>query len=286
MKLSTNTSKILLVFHFSSEAAVKPTAPGMPPPPPKGPPPKDLYAPFKLAAGDDDDNDEDFDDFPSDDSDSEDEQMDNEENGEGDAVGERKRTVRFQDESKDSSEVKLPVPPVPPVRVPPGPPPGIPPMIMRPPGTSGPIPVRPGFGAPPGPPPGLPPHLSAQPPEGKQSGQRGGSSAIISAGPTVSAPPVKNPPPTGGSQTADSVTFSAEPQIRNMKAEVTKFLPTTLRVRRDVPKNVKGKLPTARSTSVKGPPAAANAPKAPSTRTTMRQGDAYDTFMKEMSSLL
>lgn len=71
-----------------------------------------------------------------------------------------------------------------------------------------------------------------------------------------------------------------------MKAEVTKFMPTSLRVRRDNPKSVKAKMKGAASLSstntskadIQVPPAAAGK--------SMAQGDAYDAFMKEMSGLL
>lgn len=116
------------------------------------------------------------------------------------------------------------------------------------------------------------------------------SPAIISAGPTVSAHPVRSAVEPASQQTASSTaqeepaTISATPKLRNMKAEVTKFMPTSLRVRRDNPKSVKAKMKAAASLS------STTASKAdvqvPAASKSMAQGDAYDAFMKEMSGLL
>jgi WW domain-binding protein 11 len=74
--------------------------------------------------------------------------------------------------------------------------------------------------------------------------------------------------------------ISAQPQLRNMTAEVTKFMPTSLRVRRDNPKMSKPKLKVGqheltRQISGHGTGSGIH-----------MQGDAYDTFMHEMQGLL
>lgn len=68
--------------------------------------------------------------------------------------------------------------------------------------------------------------------------------------------------------------------MRNVQAEVTKFMPTSLKVRRDQPKSVKAKMRSQlnnesiakKSSSSKAGPG--------------MQGDAYETFMAEMQGLL
>ena len=65
-----------------------------------------------------------------------------------------------------------------------------------------------------------------------------------------------------------------------MQAEVTKFLPTSLRIRRDQPKAVKSK--------VRGPVVSvqSSTKSVSNTVTTGIRGDAYEAFMKEMQGLL
>ena len=285
---------------------VQPTGPSssgamVPPPPPPGPPPSDLYAPFKLLQ-DNQDEDELSDSEDSSDSEGEDEDVD--EGEEEKSVDEKKgRSVRFADDEQSGARL-LTGPPGPPPGLPPGmppgPPPGVPPLMRPPPPPDG-LPPIPPFGGPPGPPPGLPPHIippvmgMAPPREQWGGGPRTKSSpAIISAGPTVSAqpvrsvvePPASQPTPASTAGQEEPATISATPKLRNMKAEVTKFMPTSLRVRRDNPKSVKAKMKGAASLSstntskadIQVPPAAASK--------SMAQGDAYDAFMKEMSGLL
>ena len=210
----------------------------------------------------------------------------------------RQRTVRFADDEQQErkSEPSMVTPPGPPPGlpgIPPGPPPGIPPPLMRPPPPPSGLPPRPPFGGPPGPPPGpLPPHLMppAMPPHPPQPSAPPTSTphhikspAVISAAPTIAAPPVKNPEVEPPPQ--ESATITAEPKLRNTKAEITKFMPTSLRVRRENPKNMKPKLkpqnPLLGSASTNSQPKGST-----KQGQLMAQGDAYDAFMREMSGLL
>ena len=270
----------------------------VPPPPPPGPPPADLYAPFKLLQDHEDDDESSDSEEGSDDEEDEDEE---DEKGEEKSGDERKsRLVRFADDEQSSSRLPT-MPPGPPPGlppgVPPGPPPGVPPLMRPPPPPDG-LPPCPPFGGPPGPPPGLPPHMMppvmGMPPprEPWGGGPRTKSSpAIISAGPTVSAQPVKSVVEPVSQQAAassagqeESATISATPKLRNMKAEVTKFMPTSLRVRRDNPKSVKAKMKGA--ASLGSTTTTKTDTQTPAASKSMAQGDAYDAFMKEMSGLL
>ena len=80
--------------------------------------------------------------------------------------------------------------------------------------------------------------------------------------------------------------ISAQPQLRNVQAEVTKFMPTSLRVRRDQPKAVKTKLRTAGGLNSKGGEGSLSNPSSSSTSKPGIQGDAYKAFMEEMQGLL
>ncbi|XP_049874733.1 WW domain-binding protein 11 [Pectinophora gossypiella] len=145
----------------------------------------------------------------------------------------------------------------PPLRMPPGPPAGRP-------------------GAPPGPPPGLPPRAMLRPP-----GPPPGAPPRLLR-PLVPPPPPKAMPPVSVLTAAPQLlpkkdgpqgaTISAKPQIRNLSADVTRFVPSALRVKRE---DKKGK--PVKSTLHRQ----AEAPKqAPS------KDDAYMQFMKEMEGLL
>lgn len=158
--------------------------------------------------------------------------------------------------------MKLPNPPPPPM-VPPGmmfrPPPMRPGLqslgIRMPPGMSG----MPRLRMPPGPPPGIPPPRMSHPPFNK------------SMHPNVAASmqkPVKD--------TKGMTTISAKPQIRNLSADVTRFVPSTLRVKREdkkVPK--KNIAPYSRHPSEQTAKAAGTT-----------KDDAYMQFMQEMQGLL
>ncbi|XP_063535524.1 WW domain-binding protein 11 [Cydia strobilella] len=158
-----------------------------------------------------------------------------------------------------------------PSRAPPGPPPG--PPTGLPPGPPAGLPPGPPAGLPPGPPAGLPRML--RPP-----GPPPGAPPRLLR-PLVPPPPPKQMPPSvlmaapiihkkDGPQGA---TITAKPQIRNLSADVTRFVPSALRVKREDKKaNTKLKPAIQRPESV---------PKqAPS------KDDAYMQFMKEMEGLL
>lgn len=175
-------------------------------------------------------------------------------------------------------------PPGMPGMVPPGPPPGLPPNMMPHGMVRGPrplmqhpmpLPLRPGMARPPGPPPGMVP----PPPHG----------AVLSAPPTfISKPPMANPTPDSGKGATISkeatATISAKPQLRNTQAELTKLIPTALRVKRDQPKS-KSKLRPAGSgpETLETIPQHVSQPKVDETGT---KDDAYALFMKEMQGLL
>ncbi|KAH8368512.1 hypothetical protein KR084_012543 [Drosophila pseudotakahashii] len=132
------------------------------------------------------------------------------------------------------------------IRMPPGPPPG-----ARPPHGLGPMP-RMGIRMPPGPPPGLPPRLAHH---NKQGGGGG--------------------PPKESAKGVTTIT--AKPQIRNLSADVTRFVPSTLRVKREDQRR------TARPRHAvsDGHHAPSESHSKPPTK-----DDAYLQFMNEMQGLL
>lgn len=178
------------------------------------------------------------------------------------------------DEKATEDKEKLPTvnPPVPELSSslrPPGPPPGLPP---------------PGIHYPPPPlfPPRnvnrfsmAPPSIQPRPliPSRQKPSPHFQSSPVIS-----SSGSGKNDIPADKPQTA---TISAQPQIRNVQAEVTKFMPTSLRVRRDNTRQMKptSAHPTSMQKNTKPKPTIK-----PSG--SLSKGDAYDAFMKEMEGLL
>ncbi|XP_045495520.1 WW domain-binding protein 11 isoform X2 [Colias croceus] len=155
-------------------------------------------------------------------------------------------------------------------------PPGLRPPMMRPPGAPpgappG-VPTLPLGTMPPGPPPGLPGRGPLRPP-GPPPG----------APPRLLRPLVPPPPPHVSVLTAapqliqkkdapQSATISAKPQIRNLSADVTRFVPSALRVKREDKKN-KPEL----KTTLHRPEVPKQAPS---------KDDAYMQFMKEMEGLL
>ena len=169
---------------------------------------------------------------------------------------------------------------------PPGPPPGLPPPLFS---HHTPTPL---FAQMP-PPPGLPPGVPAMPRQSKFS---------------LHPPPIPPPPrplippskPTRGSPHIQSspiiskgsskgtveqaATISAQPQLRNMQAEVTKFLPTTLRIRREQPKVVKSKPRPASSTVASGNKGEQRH-SVPSGASAVKE-DEYQIFMKQMQGLI
>ena len=119
------------------------------------------------------------------------------------------------------------------VRLPPGPPPGRPTL-------------------PPGPPPGRPPFMGVRPlggvtpagPGGPVGGGLGGprprahmprplnppaGPQVVSAGPQISAGPSSTAKPA----TKTGSVIEAKPQMRNLLSDVTRFVPTNVKVKRD-----------------------------------------------------
>ena len=163
----------------------------------------------------------------------------------------------------------------PPLHAPPPPPllgPGFPPRI----------------GLPPGPPPGIPPPRFGGPPRPLMPPNRPHiqSGAVLSAPPTrlQGTPNDEEPEITTTQSKSTSAVISAQPQLRNMTAEVTKFMPTSLRVRRNHPKPNKMKpKPTPPTSTGIVPPKQIVSRKLPPGGS---HGDAYDAFMNEMQGLL
>ncbi|ELT92000.1 hypothetical protein CAPTEDRAFT_220578 [Capitella teleta] len=201
------------------------------------------------------------------------------------------------------------IPPGPPPGLPPGPPPGLPPMMFRPPPSAnpsrmlppGPPPGRPP-GVPPGPPPGLPPSARAPrlppgppgvaPPRLRPPGLSSFSSGkasgvnpnILSAPPNILKPPQHQTSMSASMHKEDESksrpTIEAKPQIKYVMGEATRFMPTALKVKREV-KDAKGRLVRQQAKE--------------DTHLTLRQvpavaaptkDDAYDSFMKEMENYL
>uniref|UniRef100_A0A8C4R3J7 WW domain-binding protein 11 n=1 Tax=Eptatretus burgeri TaxID=7764 RepID=A0A8C4R3J7_EPTBU len=199
-------------------------------------------------------------------------------------------------------------PPGPPPGLPPGPPPRAPPPRLLPPGI--PPPPRHGMLRPPGiappmvplmfPPPGTnPPGVLSAPPslisrpkgdEGKagpgigQTAQLGQSSVVSAA---AAAAAVAQAGSMATIEKAAMATISAKPQITNPKADVTRFMPTSLRVKREA----KGRMVPARrpeDETMGGTITAVSTPKPASkiTASMPTKDDMYEAFMKEMEGLL
>ncbi|RUS77480.1 hypothetical protein EGW08_014755, partial [Elysia chlorotica] len=198
--------------------------------------------------------------------------------------------------------------------MPPGPPPGAPPMFMRPPPLRGaplrlmppgPPPGRP-QGMPPGPPPGLPPNLRAPgmriptpvgmppprmirlPPNILPPGlppPHPGSGSILSAPPSIMRPREEGMGPVAGSAGQSRVTIQAKPQIKSKMGDVTRFMPTALKVKREA-RDQKGRLRvTGKEEEPRMIGAQALPQPAPAAQTRTKD-DAYDQFMKEMEGLI
>eukprot|EP00795_Rhopilema_esculentum_P009425 gene9425-17141_t len=155
------------------------------------------------------------------------------------------------------------MPPGPPPGRPPGPPPGVPPPRLPPGMIPPPQPLMPGMPPPMGmrpPPPGfIPPPMPY--------------SAVLSKPPEISKQ----------LEEGDGTTISAKPQIRNIRAEVTKLVPTALRVRRtekvQKPKKASIMQMTASTEVSEGEPAG-NVAEEPT------KDDVYSMFMREMEGFL
>ncbi|XP_069701575.1 WW domain-binding protein 11 [Periplaneta americana] len=171
------------------------------------------------------------------------------------------------------------------MRLPPGPPPGMPPRLLRPPGPPPRLPT--GI-----PLPGMPLPTSANP---IASGPTALSSIPIPPGPTAplttnpnvlsAAPQLINRTRVEGAaaegKKQHGATIEAKPQIRNLSADVTRFLPTALRVKREdkKKKDIKSAtLPEPRTENL--------VPKPSPATSQQTKDDAYMQFMREMEGLL
>ncbi|KAF7248677.1 WW domain-binding protein 11 [Varanus komodoensis] len=214
-------------------------------------------------------------------------------------------------------------PPGPPTGLPPGPPPGAPPFLRPPglPGLRGPLPrlLPPGPppgrppGPPPGPPPGLPPgppprgpppRLPPPAPPGIPPPRPGmlrpplvpppglfppapiPNPGVLSAPPSLIQRPKADDTSTATIEKKATATISAKPQITNPKAEITRFVPTALRVRREnkgTTASTQRKPDDEPSVQISKatPKAGSSAPVSVQTK-----DDVYEAFMKEMEGLL
>ncbi|CAI5785846.1 WW domain-binding protein 11 [Podarcis lilfordi] len=214
-------------------------------------------------------------------------------------------------------------PPGPPTGLPPGPPPGAPPFLRPPglPGMRGPLPrlLPPGPppgrppGPPPGPPPGLPPgppprgpppRLPPPAPPGIPPPRPGmlrpplvpppglfppapiPNPGVLSAPPSLIQRPKADDTSAATIEKKATATISAKPQITNPKAEITRFVPTALRVRREnkgtaaTTQRKPDDEPSVQITKAT-PKAGSSAPISVQTK-----DDVYEAFMKEMEGLL
>ncbi|KAJ8683627.1 hypothetical protein QAD02_019419 [Eretmocerus hayati] len=168
----------------------------------------------------------------------------------------------------------LRIPPPPPprigIRLPPGPPPGMP-RMMRP---GGPMPMPrmmgPGMHM-----PGLPPPPPV-PPGALSNAQK--TPNVLSAAPQL----IKKGKEAEGGKS--STTIEAKPQIRNLAADITRFLPTSLRVKRPDEKKKPSAAPVAPvriPERIPEPQVIVRPAQPPKTK-----DDAYMEFMEEMQGLL
>ncbi|XP_069763790.1 WW domain-binding protein 11 isoform X1 [Narcine bancroftii] len=165
-------------------------------------------------------------------------------------------------------------PPGPPPGLPPGPPPRGPPPRLPPPAPPGIPPPRPGMIRPP-----LAPPLGPAPP------------GLFPPGPVpnpgvLSAPPslIQRPKMDENVTTIEKkaiATISAKPQITNPKAEITRFVPTALRVKRESKSQVPLKKGEEEIVAPTKP-----VPKASPAVSIQTKDDIYESFMKEMEGLL
>lgn len=180
----------------------------------------------------------------------------------------------------------------PPVRLPPGPPP-------RPPGIPGPPPGLPPrmmshLRMPPGPPPGMPPRLMrphGMMPSGALSGrpmshgmgsmppQQAQNSNVVSAPPILISRPKSDDEPS-----RSGATIEGKPQMRNLSADITRFMPTSLRVKRE--ERIKKRELRTTPLGVKADDFSVGMVKAVPITSAPMKDDAYEIFMREMEGLL
>lgn len=203
-----------------------------------------------------------------------------------------------------------------PPRLPPGPPPGAPPMMFRPPplraGPPGSMPrlLPPGPpagrppGMPPGPPPGLPPNIrgpiprlppGVPPPRLMRPPSHAPPSMHVPPGPSPVGPPglvnpnvlsapavIIKPSSKLDEHGSSAATIEAKPQLKHNIGDVTKLVPTALRVKRTAQAKSGAKsIPQRRDEEI------SVQAKVTSTITTQQtKDDVYDIFMKEMEGFL
>ncbi|XP_027694496.1 WW domain-binding protein 11 [Vombatus ursinus] len=171
-------------------------------------------------------------------------------------------------------------PPGPPPGLPPGPPPRGPPPRLPPPAPPGIPPPRPGMMRPP-----LVPPLGPAPP-GLFPPAPLPNPGVLSAPPNLIQRPKVDDTSAATIEKKATATISAKPQITNPKAEITRFVPTALRVRREN----KGATaaPQRKSEEDSALPLAKAVPKSgPSAPVSVQtKDDVYEAFMKEMEGLL
>lgn len=168
------------------------------------------------------------------------------------------------------SAIRLPpgLPPPPPrlmhIRLPPGPPPGMPPRIMR-------FPPPPPMGIP------LPPTPQLNPLS---------TPNVLSAGPQL----INKSSVSASSDSItskDGKTISAKPKIRNLSADLTRFLPTTLRMKKGDEAGKRTQKSSVEGAKNKPDPKSIQPPSVPQPAGPgQTKDDAYLQFMKEMQGLL
>uniref|UniRef100_A0A3Q3IG19 WW domain binding protein 11 n=1 Tax=Monopterus albus TaxID=43700 RepID=A0A3Q3IG19_MONAL len=106
----------------------------------------------------------------------------------------------------------------------------------------------------------------------------------------LSAPPNIVQRQKGSARCTPGATISAKPQIINPKAEVTRFVPTALRVRRDksstMPGAAAGPVEKAGSQATAAPTGAPTQMGAVSQPNMKTKDQVYEAFMREMEGLL
>uniref|UniRef100_A0A6M2DNR6 Putative ww domain-binding protein 11 n=1 Tax=Xenopsylla cheopis TaxID=163159 RepID=A0A6M2DNR6_XENCH len=166
------------------------------------------------------------------------------------------------------------------LRLPPGPPPMRPNLPLGPPPG---LQMRLGLRLPPGPPPGLPPRLmrppmaprlqmpmsvNNAPPSTQVSMSQSQPINVLSAAPQLISQ---------SDRPKQSATIMAKPQIRNLSADITRFVPSALRIRRD---DKKVKMVQKTSNLVR------DVVQEKQPKDNQTKDDAYYQFMKEMQGLL
>lgn len=200
----------------------------------------------------------------------------------------KKPAATDEEPSTSSSKRRHLEPPGPPPGLPPGPPPGMPPMMK-----TGMLPPGPPPGLPPGPPPGMPgSSLSVKQVQDQLSKSNSNSNPNVFSAPPSLIPRTSEPAPMmaadegGSSSKSSGATISAKPQLTTVpRGEATRFMPTSLRVRREVKQqprtgSMMNRLHHADDLARQQLQQDKKAHEKPSADA------AYDTFMKEMKGLL